>query len=280
MDHLPRSGTLRWSGTLSFHEEARTWIVPFSGTKTLAPRHTKVDRTAEKLTDWVSRMRTHGASFRTLAGSGFRTWLPALRVALGLEPDAPVPLVNVRDPRLLRLELQIVAPQLARRRGAGVTRSPAYPMLPLLAGPPLTLGQLPALSRRTGEPIQLLRRLHALYVVGPVSTRPAWLHPASPRAAGCYPAAGRTGFLGFDRLPVPEEHRDDFRRWLKRSRFAQDWQLTPDGLRLRTCEFCGHHRLSPSRLREVSGAICSRCRRDRAGVPWPAVPYDAYRDRP
>ena len=52
-------------------------------------------------------------------------------------------------------------------------------------------------------------------------------------------------------------------------RVEHGWKITP-------CRWCGDARRAVSRLHEVDSSICLGCRRDRAGVEWPADPYDGY----
>ncbi|MGY1679877.1 hypothetical protein [Geodermatophilus sp. SYSU D01176] len=258
---------LRWQGVFLLHDAEGTCQIPLAGATTppLTPG------VAELLLSMVEQLRA-GVPFPSTS----RQWLPDLRAALGIT-DGIFRLSAVTDPRLLRLAMDICHPPMPsgtrNRRDADPTE------VPRLAGPPMRPGQLPALARRLGEPLALLRRIHSLYVAAPTLGYPRWLHRPAPRLAAVFTAASpRTGIVR--RADVPAEV------WLGAQlalagaarRFAADWELHSDRMVLRACGHCGSRRRVPLLLPEADGAVCLHCRHDRADVPWPAR-YDRYRDR-
>lgn len=284
------AGAWRWSATAAFHDEHDTWVVPMEAT-TAAPRPgRKPNPCPDWLRSWVDQLRA-GVLFRDLPGSADRSRLAPLRHALGITPGAHFRFAGERDPRLLRLQMAIVHPAPARvgRRGAADARSqdtavdptvdpPTDPTFGLLGGPPLTRHQLPALAKRLGEPPELLRAIHDVYVTQPAPKRPSSLRPRNEPQATAYVLAARTGRVTKTRMS-PEDY-ELARRSLRTGPFAEDWDLEPDAMRLRPCPHCGHHGRARLRPLVVTGGVCTRCRKDRRGVPWEAVPYDRYRDRP
>jgi hypothetical protein len=111
-----------------------------------------------------------GVPLRASLGADWRSWLPAVRAALGCR--GAFQFAWTEDPRLLRLGMAVVHP---RRADAGDPGDPTPSRR--LADPPLNPAALPALARRLGEPVRLLREIHAIYT----APRPArWLRNPSP----------------------------------------------------------------------------------------------------
>jgi hypothetical protein len=197
-------------------------------------------------------------------GPDWRRVLVAVRRALGAE--TVFHLNAAADPRLLRLGMAVVYPEPRRPRADG-----------LLADPPLSPAAITRLARRLDEPVALLRRLHQLYTRPVALTR--WLHRSSPTIAALFDAANtHHGALDArDAADLGYRMLWQARQQLGHSAYADDWDLdASDVLLLRPCGHCGERRRLPLRLREADGAVCTRCRCDQAGVPWPADPYDYY----
>jgi hypothetical protein len=63
---------------------------------------------------------------------------------------------------------------------------------------------------------------------------------------------------------------------LEHSDYAADWRFTVEAAELLPCAWCGARTRTPMDIPEPVGAVCLECRRDRAGLIWPADPYDRY----
>ena len=274
------TGAWRWSATAAFHDEHHTWVVDTEAT-TAAPRPgRKPNPCPDWLPLWVDQLRG-GVLFRDLPGSGDRSRLAPLRHALGIPPGAHFRFAGERDPRLLRLQMAVVHPNPAPsgRRSANPTVDPtADPTFGLLSGPPLSRHQLPALAKRLGEELELLRAIHDEYVTRSAPGRPSSLRPRNGPQATAYALASRTGRVTETRMS-PRDY-ELAQRSLRTGPFAEDWDFEPGAMRLRPCVHCGHWGKARLRPHVVTGGVCTRCRKDRRGVPWDAVPYDRYRDRP
>lgn len=275
-----------WSATAAFHDEHRSWSVPIEVT-TPAPRSgARPNPCPDWLEAWVDQLRD-GVPYSSLPGSADRKRLRLLRRVLRIPAGQHFRFAGERDPRLLRLQMAVKHPPPARRsraRPAGeqpreTNADPAGDStFGLLAGSSLTRRQLPALAKRLGEPLALLQAIHDVYVTQPAPGQPRSLRVPNGALATAYALAARTGRVSRARMPGPDYQR--VRRSLRDGPFAEDWDLEPGAIRLRPCPHCGHQRRVPLRIVVAAGAVCTRCRMDRAGVPWPAVPYDHYRDRP
>lgn len=255
-------GELAFSFTLTLaDDQGRLWRLPVTG------RHVQdaSARLHERMAATIAAMR-QGVSPRDTLGSNWRGWLPHLRAALGGEPFGANLVVNITDPRLLRIGMAICSPPLTGPP-PGVTGVNPDDM-PALVGPPLSRPARTRLARRLGEPPELLERLAAVYLGSDLRIG-SWLRPPSPRTASLLEEAHRRPLVRSDLpsnapntgvgLPIFEEVRGRFMP--------------------RACPHCGRRHRRLSRLREVTGLLCVRCRRDDAGIRW-SPGYDVYLSTP
>jgi hypothetical protein len=269
--HGGRTEAVRWTTTLTLTGPAGGHSVPVVGesARTGIATHRGPQPTTARVRTAVEGLRA-GRRLAETSGVYWHRLLPAVRAALGA--DGAFHLNTVDDPRLLRLGMAVCYPPPGRGR----------PFRHEMCGPPLSDASLRRLAVREHEPVALLRRLRTVYL-RPVGN-PTWLLCAAPLVTALFAAANDNGGVvdGETRRATGLPRLAQAKRVLRiQGVFPDDWDLTQAGrLRLLPCRWCGHPRRIPLRLREADGAVCAGCRRDHAGVPWPADPYDAYRFLP
>jgi hypothetical protein len=196
-------------------------------------------------------------------------WTPALLAALG---GARFLLGHVDDPRLLRLIMRVVYPP----RPIAVDE-PDPETIVRRTDPPVSPADLPRLARRLGEPVALLRAIHAAHVDPPSDRTGRWLHETRAGVDALFAlAAVQGGVVLRADLPEPTWRRS-WTNLLSCHRTREEWKAAAPGvLHLRPCRQCGGSRRAVLRLREATGSVCLDCRTDRTGVPWEPS-YDRYR---
>jgi hypothetical protein len=206
-----------------------------------------------------------GTPLTASLGADFRRWYPVIRASLGLPTTGTWPVGTIQDRRLRALAMAACHPALRSPDTLPTTG------LPLLAGPAAGDAELQRIADQTGEPIGLLRRIRDVYQPRPDRTRFTWLVENTPTVAAAYADATKNRGLAHvsnataRRLLDPDQDG------------GTEWSRLPDGrLRLLPCTTCGGTRRVGSRLREVTGSICLKCRTDRAGAPGPRH-YDEQR---
>jgi hypothetical protein len=216
-----------------------------------------------------------GVPLRQTFGAGWRDWVPIARQALTGSPAAGSVLVNVTDPRLLRLGMAICHPLLPEPDWDACDHPTTPETVPCMTGPPLTPRQRARRARDLGETPTLLHRLADLYGTGHGRKIGAWLPSPSPvltrlvdqaavkpvhvNTLSALPPAARSELLEITRRPTATGNHA-----------AGVWVQVP------RCRWCGSRRRMLLGLREPDGLVCRRCRRDDAGERWPADPYDRY----
>lgn len=276
-----RAGTLavtvtRWSGSLLLHQDGQEYPIPFAGESSYYPRGLRRDLagTVDGLRD--GRPLPAGSPW---FGSRSRA---ILREALGVPSAGVMPLLRVADPRLLRIGMAALYPPLPAPPGA-------HPGIPVLAGPALTPRRLPAAARRLGEPLELVKRL--VRSTGRDRHLPGaqrkWITAGDRAVAALLRDATARGELRAANYPLArwQELRHAAQRCNQRARVgavrpaAAAWLFPRGRIELSPCPWCGTRRPVVLLIREATEPVCGRCRRDRAGIDWPARPYDRYRLR-
>ncbi|WP_157544698.1 hypothetical protein [Nocardioides halotolerans] len=260
---------LRWRGTIAVHDDTRTVTFDFEGEQSAG--RSLQDREEERWREIYGKLAAGCSSVEVFGRSNHSEMLPLLRACLGIPEGRHYRLSGVTDPRIHRILVAMLHPP---RPGS----IEFHQGVPLLARGPLARRQLHALAKRLREPLNLLRHMHDLYVVAPPPRVPRWLRIRHRTLALTYHLADRTGWVSIDQMHPSDYHQ--IRAYLRAGPFADDWDIEPDGLRLRPCPHCGHQRRHPLRMIETQGAVCTleNCRKDRAGNIWAAIPYDRYRD--
>ena len=258
--HDLQVGEVVFGCTLTLADErGRLWQVPVTGRYLQDPG----PRLRDRMLTTIAGMRD-GVTPRETLGSNWRSWLPHLRAALGGPAHGVNVVVNVTDPRLLRLGMAVAHPPLTGVPPTVPGLDPAD-MPRLVAAAPLGKSARTRLAHRLGEPPELLHRLTDLYL-HPTTAIGAWLRPCAPRTAGLLHDAHRRPLRETELVHLAPSLPDH----------APMFATVRGRLKPRACPHCGSRHRALSRLREVTGLVCTRCHRDDAGVRWPADPYDAY----
>lgn len=264
----PQGPTVRtwWKGQLLLGQGTDAVAVPFKGTSTRPLRRRRLDESP--VTQDLRAGRPLPGGPLSEQSPSRRRWL---REALGV-PLGPVPLLTVRDPRLLRIGMAVLFPPLPRAAATG--DGPAV-------ADPLTIRQLPAAARRLGEPLALIKRVAA--VTGhhdhvPEAQRP-WQTPGDRAVADLYrdlTAAGGT----LHRSDYSADRWAELRHAAKRCPPASMWTYPRGAIAIKPCPWCEAVAPVLLTIREATEPVCGNCRLDLTGIKWPAKPYDRYRCRP
>jgi hypothetical protein len=239
---------------LPIHNGRDSWTLLRTGSYDGGPAAKVIPR----LTAAVDGLRDGIPLYESL-GSDWPRWLPQIRSALG--PSGGRTRAHViDDPRLRCLYMQVIHPP-----SPDAGHDPHHPRL---AGPPVPDGELADLADRLGEPVPLIRRIAEVYRVPPPGYK--WLRDSATVAAAAYRSAAATGQADPADLGRPGAGHQ-----LVRGQFGPEWMRIGGVLVLSPCTDCGRTNRVPLRLREVDGSVCSDCRTDRSGVPWPPE-YDRY----
>lgn len=189
-----------------------------------------------------------------------------------------MPALTIKDPRLLRIAMELLYPPLDRCGKTSPLPPDAGTRSPVLVGPPLTDAQMPAAARRLREPVRLLRRVAAVtQAQGYVPGVPRKWRTAGDTAVAqvCAMACRRGGVLSKQDFDTPT--------WaiLRHAAKRCDPRLFafPRGLIVMQPCLCGSFRRGHLTIREATEPICWSCRKDITGIEWPAKPYDRYRCR-
>lgn len=260
-DH--RRTALEFHFTLTVRDaQGRRWRLPVAGTQAAGAGRSRL---LDRLGRAVAGLRQGRTAWQTL-GPGYRELTPYLRAALGQPPGRPSVLLNVTDPRCLRLGMALLHPEPRRPAPTGPWAGTGPDDVPALVGSPLSPAGLRALATATGEPLTLLRHLQHVYT-HPRGRTGRWLRDPAPVLAALLRDAG-AGVVPLPRVPGHlRGHLDP--AW---------FEVTAAGVRTRACPRCGSRRRSRPLIPEMTGLVCRRCRRDDAGHRWPAREYDRYLD--
>jgi hypothetical protein len=223
-----------------------------------------------------------GVPLRQTFGAGWRDWMPLARQALTGTPAAGSVLVNVTDPRLLRLGMAICHPLLPEPDWDACGHPTTPETMPRMTSPPLTQRQRARRARDLGESPALLHRLADLYGTRHGRKIGAWLPSPSPVLARLVDQAAKPVHVG-TLSALPPAARDGLleisRRPGTNTRAAEGSTSGASGdvwVQVPACHWCGSRRRMVLGLREPVGLVCRACRRDDAGEIWPARPYGRY----
>ena len=152
-----------------------------------------------------------------------------------------------------------------------ITRTAAW----LLHQPNLTDSEL---AEALQETVAFVERIRHVYRDTP-RKRAVWLrHQYTVVARWHVVAAANSGVVAPTSLLPHVTSANSAISTLTASIHADQWTRADDGpYRLTRCPHCGGHRRAPMRIEEPVGLVCLDCRKDQAGLDWPADPYDQWR---
>ena len=253
-----------WSGKMVIHQGSDQRTISFNGSATRP-----AGRRRHGVHDAVTALRTGIAPKGSVWARPERR--RQLRYALGVPPGGPMPVLSIRDPRLLRIAMAVIYPPLPKSSTTQDTTA-----VPRLAGPPLTPRQLPAAARRLGEPLALLKRIQA-------TNQPAgqangasrqWLLKEDRTIERvCRLAAERGGTLESGDFAV------DSWTLLRHAAKRCDprlFEFKYGEMTMQPCKWCGGLDRLHLAIREATEPVCGDCRKDLTGIEWHAIPYDRY----
>lgn len=239
---------VRWSGVLRFGVGPNAIVlVPFEGSSERPPQGAR-DLSA-RANEIIGHLRA-GRTCPELTMAHDSRLVTELRKHLGVpSPSVALPLLECDDPNVARIAVEVLL-----HRDAPVED----------------------LARRLDVDPKLVDRIVLTHRTDP---RRKWLVPRSPRDQQLLDAADVDGIVlhreAMTRLDLSTSQATATLTRLVKD-FPTLWAKTGRGLyRVAACS-CGARRWRASRLREVDGAVCSRCRRDVSGLAWPVTPYGRY----
>lgn len=245
---------LTWAGAIEFATpDQASVLIPFSGSYDTRHEHgrPRPDQVGSAVDRCLEAMR-QGVPFGEVAVPHRAHLLSAVRTRLGDTDGRNLPLLTCDDPHLVRITTEaLLRPD-----------EPASQIADDLDAPACLIERIRDIQAQGGQGWLLDGDLCevALYVLAAEGHGPV-------RAGDVARLAGAS--LG-QVYNVASRLRQDTRIWsTQRKR----------GYILARCE-CGALARAPMRLRECVGPVCLSCRRDHAGVRWPAAPYDRYRAHP
>lgn len=244
---------LRWNGAIRITDGEDTFLIPFQGehetgaaSRVAGRRRSQADRLVEAMLD--------GTPYTLADVADKRRAYRAVVEALGADPERFL-LSACDDPRITRVATHCY---LHRDRSDGELAT--------------ELGVEEALMRQ-------VREVHVEATEGPTF----WQTDRTAAEIAMYVVAARNdgsatagevnalagGSLG-QIYNVASRLRAETVLWSTRRK--RGYELLP-------CA-CGSFARAPMRIPEVCGPVCLGCRRDLAGVEWPADPYDRYIAQP
>jgi hypothetical protein len=233
------------SGHLHLGTGDRLARVPIS-----ASRSFPAERADEKVGEIVEALRAGYSIDRCPVGCA-EDYLAEVSERLGLPPSRRS-LVWCRDPRILTIAMRI-GPD-----GEDIT----------------------SVADATGEPIDLVARIHDHYWANPT---PRWNRNPSPFATAmaidAHRHSGRVPRTAIDPAGGIEGHRR-FIRLVQYEGWSDIWTYDRAA---RTyvcsgCPHCGAQTLARMLTPDPDGWVCLSCARDRSGTPWPLRIYAPYVD--
>lgn len=165
---------------------------------------------------------------------------------------------NITDPRILRLVMAIHHPDNGQQP------------------------DLDHLAQQHDEPLTLLQRIATLHDPA-TRRRAAWCQqPATKLACAYLIGAHNSGHVPYDKISpqVFTTPRALQAMISSKNRSADFATIHGTGYRIVACSNCGSHRRALLRIPEPTLSICLDCRHDRAGIAWPADPYQQYQVQP
>lgn len=257
-----------WSGTLVLHDGSDERAIPFGGfSDRRGARKTRATGIVDDLrTGDIRRLRS--PYWQTSAARDL------LRGALGVPAKDPMPVLTIRDPRLLRIAMAAVYPPLRSQAGEG-----GDPALLRVVGAPLRPHELVELAEELSEPVELVQRV--------VSLNPPYGHAG--QASRKWETKGDQAVERLCRLAGRRQGRlaikdFDAATWadLRHAaiRCGEDlFELPRREMVMAPCPHCGSFRRGYLNIREATEPVCWSCRCDVTGIRWPPKPYDRYRTR-
>ena len=247
---LPMSqlgGEVTWEGGLRIGSESEATEIRFHGCEATGSRPLSVAAVTEMFSQGIPI--TAPPSKRVADGMG-RTRIPTMALAesVGLAKE-DMWIASVSHPLLLRAHLSTFGSQYSDPDPVDLQRQ-------IAAG----FGDGVAFERA-------LRRVHA-YKRG--HAKKTWMVVRSP---------GETAALIAAALGTSKGESRSHRLRLKQAQWcfvAGEWLPSRDGLRLRACPHCSGDARVRLVLDEAFGYVCLACRRDTAGVRWPAEDFDQF----
>lgn len=155
-----------------------------------------------------------------------------------------------------------------------ITRAAAW----MLHQPNLTDSEL---AEALQETVALVERIRHVYR-NTTRKRAVWLrHQYTVVARWHVLAATNSGVVAPTSLLPQVTSANSAISTLMASIHANQWTRADDGTyRLTQCPHCRGHRRAPMRIEEPVGLVCLDCRKDQAGLDWPADPCDQWRCAP
>ena len=236
---------LNWKGTIRISSLTRSFEFPFDGNYEYGVA-TKVD---ERVMEVIEQMAS-GKLFGEIVAPQMRQLKASVAKALGLRSQT-FNLSNTLDPRLLRIGVYIANNQKSTNE---------------------------QIAKVLKEPVNLIKRVRDSVTNAPFGSR--WIKQPSTIRGKWYALAARND--GVVSKAILGSHGDfdwtQEKSTLRRYKNGKsDWQvLDEDSVQLQQCQYCKSRKRAPSRTYEPLGLICLECRKDEAGVEWPADPYDQW----
>ena len=242
---------LTWSGALELSTaDQASVLVPFRGQHDTRRRRGQPEPTKVRsnLDRCLQALRA-GVPFRQVDVPHRDQLLPLLRDRLGAPADRPLLLVSCDD----RLLVRVTTETLLRPDEASADLAADLDVAPAL------IDRIRTVQREGGRGWLLDRDVVevAMYVLASRTSEPV---PAQAVADLADASLGQV-------YNVASRLRQETDLWTTRRK---------RGYVLASCD-CGSTARAPIRLREVVGPVCLGCRKDLAGVVWPADRYDRYR---